>query len=84
VGSQNVLKYTPEYDLKYASNSTQSYIPSLLDSLLPGKLSRSIQVYSKYVPRLPPRTFSSTLLNMLSTTLPIAHDYILAAIYALM
>jgi hypothetical protein len=35
-------------------------------------------------PSIPPRTFSSTLLNMLPTILLIAHDGILAAIYALM
>jgi hypothetical protein len=49
VGSQNVLEYTPEYNLKYASNSTQSHIPSLLDSMLPGMLSTRVQVHSKYV-----------------------------------
>ena len=51
VGSQDVLKYTPEYNLKYASNSTQLHIPSLLDSMLPGQLSWSVQVHSKYVLR---------------------------------
>jgi hypothetical protein len=51
VGYQDVLMYTPEHNLKYASNSTHSHICSLLDSILPGKLSRSIQVHSKYVPR---------------------------------
>jgi hypothetical protein len=51
VGYQDVLMYTPAYNLKYASNSTQSHILSLLDSMLPGKLSRSVQVHSKYVPR---------------------------------
>jgi len=51
VGSQDVLKYTAKYDLKYASNSTQLHIPSLLDSMLPGKLSRSVQVHCKYVSR---------------------------------
>ena len=50
VGSQDVLKYTPEYDLKYASNSTRSHILSLFDSFLPCKLSRNIQVHSKYIP----------------------------------
>jgi hypothetical protein len=50
VGSQDVPKYTPEYNLKYVSNSTQSHIPSLLHSMLPGKFSRSVQVHSKYVP----------------------------------
>jgi hypothetical protein len=51
VGAQDIPKYTPEYNLKYASNSTQWHIPSRLDSMLPGKLSRSVQVHSKYVPR---------------------------------
>ena len=52
VDSEDVLKYTPEYNLKYASdNSTKSLIPILLDSILPGKLSISVQVHSKYVPR---------------------------------
>ena len=51
VGYQDVLKYTPEYDLKYASNSTQSRIPCLLHYMLEGKLSRSVQVHSKDVPR---------------------------------
>jgi len=51
VVADDVLKYIPEYDLKYASNSTESHILSLLDSMLPGKLSRSIRVYSKYVAR---------------------------------
>jgi len=49
VGSQDVLKYTPKYNQKYASKSTQSHILSLLDSMLPGMLSRSIQVHSKYI-----------------------------------
>ena len=48
----------------------------------------SSQEASKYTPSMfpgiPPRTFSCTLLNMLSITLLIAHDGILAAIYALM
>jgi hypothetical protein len=35
-------------------------------------------------PRIPPRTFSCTVLSMLSTMLLIAHDGILAAIYTLM
>jgi hypothetical protein len=34
-------------------------------------------------PGIPPRTFQSTLLSKLSTMLLIAHDGILAAIYAL-
>jgi hypothetical protein len=51
VRSQDVLKYTPEYDFKYASNSTQLHNLSILDSMLPGKLRRSVQVHSKYVPR---------------------------------
>jgi hypothetical protein len=34
-------------------------------------------------PGIPPRTFSSTLQSMLSTMFLIAHDGILAAIYAL-
>ena len=50
VGSQVVVKYTPEYDLQNASNLTQSHIPSLLDSMPPGQLSRSVQAQSKYVP----------------------------------
>jgi len=48
----------------------------------------SSQEVSKYTPGMfpgiCPRIFSSTLLSMLSTTLLIAHDGILAAIYALM
>jgi len=51
VSSQDALNYTPEYDFKYASNSTQCHILSLLDSMLPGELSRSVQIHSKYVPR---------------------------------
>jgi len=73
---------------------------STISSMVPIPLNHTFQAYltlcslvssqeaSKYTPSMfpgiPPRTFSSTLLNMLSTTLPIAHDYILAAIYALM
>jgi hypothetical protein len=45
VGAQDVLKYTPVYYLQYAFNSTQLHIPSLLDSMLPGKLSRNIKVH---------------------------------------
>ena len=41
--------YTLKYDIKYASNSTQYHIPTLLDSMLTGKLSRCFQVYSKYI-----------------------------------
>jgi len=48
----------------------------------------SSQEVSKYTPSMfpgiPPRTFSSTLLSILSTMLLIAHDGILPAIYALM
>jgi len=51
VGSHDVLKYTAEYDLKYASIFTPSHIPSSHHSMLPDKLSRSIQVNSQYVPR---------------------------------
>jgi hypothetical protein len=80
VGSEDVLKYTPEYDLKYASNSLNYTFQACLT--LCSQVSS--QVASKYTPSMfpgvPPRTFSSTLQSMLSTTLLIAHDGILAAI----
>jgi hypothetical protein len=73
---------------------------STISSMLPIPLNHTFRVCltlcsqvsfreaSKYTPSMfpsiPPRTFSSTLLRMLSTMLLIAHDGILAAIYALM
>jgi hypothetical protein len=68
---QDAHKYTPKYNLNYASNSTQLHIPRLLDSMLPGKLSRSIQVHSKYVPMYTSKdilkyTFEHALNNVLN------------------
>ena len=48
---QTETRVVADDDIKYASNSTQSHILSLHDSMLPDKLSRSVQVHSKYVPK---------------------------------
>ena len=73
---------------------------SIISSMLPIPLSHTFQACltlysevssqdaSKYTPSMfpciPPKIFSSTLLSMLSTTLLIAHESILPAIYAFM
>ena len=47
VSSQNTLKHTPEYALKYTSNYTWCHNPSLLEYMLPSELSRCSQVHSR-------------------------------------
>jgi len=96
----NTAEYTLLYTTKYAPKMLFSTHPSTISSKLRIPLNYtfracltlcsqvSSQEASKYTPsmfpRIPPRAFSSTLLSMLSTTLQIAHDGLLAAIYALM
>jgi len=44
--SQDAHNHTPEHPLKYTPNCTQWYSPSLLDCMLPSKLSRRAQSHS--------------------------------------
>jgi len=46
VSSQHCLKHTPEYTLQYTPNCTRWHTPSLLDCVLPSKLSRQCQAHS--------------------------------------
>ena len=47
VSSQNALKHSHEYALKYTPNCTRWHAPSLLDCTLPSKLSRRSQAHSR-------------------------------------
>jgi len=50
VSSQDALKLTLKYALKYTAECTWWYTPSLLDYMLPSKLSRCSRVHSEYTP----------------------------------
>jgi hypothetical protein len=96
----DTAKYTPLYALKLALKMFLCIHLSMISSMLPIALNHTFracltlcsQVCSyeasndtpSMFPGIPPRTFSSILLSMLSTTLLITHDGILAATFALM
>jgi len=95
----NTAEYTSMHTSKYAHKMLLSTHPNMISSMLSmpfnyifqACLTLCFQVNSqeacKYtpsmVPGIPPGIFSSTLLSVLSTKLLIAHDDILANIYAL-
>jgi len=65
VDLKDVLNYTPEYDLKYDSIPLITHSKSAY-SMVPGKLSRSLQVHTKLFPGIPQGYSQVQHLSMLS------------------